>query len=55
MEVLFQAKMSFLIQFLQKTTDASVLAEPQLNIRDNETGRLFVGQQVPQANLMSPS
>jgi general secretion pathway protein D len=39
--------MDFLIQFLRKTTDASVLAEPQLNIRDNETGRLFVGQEVP--------
>lgn len=39
--------MDFLIQFLRKTTDASVLAEPQINIRDNETGRLFVGQQVP--------
>jgi len=39
--------MDFLIQFLQKTTEATVLGEPQLNIRDNETGRLFVGQQVP--------
>ncbi len=39
--------MDFLIQFLRKTTDARILAEPQLNIRDNETGRLFVGQQVP--------
>jgi type II secretion system protein D len=39
--------MDFLIQFLRKTTDARVLAEPQLNIRDNETGRLFVGQEVP--------
>ena len=39
--------MDFLIQFLQKTTDATILAEPQINIRDNETGRLFVGQQVP--------
>jgi type II secretion system protein D len=39
--------MDFLIQFLRKTTDARVLAEPQINIRDNETGRLFVGQQVP--------
>lgn len=39
--------LDFLIQFLKKTTDAKVLAEPQLNIRDNETGRLFVGQQVP--------
>jgi type II secretion system protein D len=39
--------MDFLIQFLRKTTDARILAEPQINIRDNETGRLFVGQQVP--------
>jgi type IV pilus assembly protein PilQ len=39
--------MDFLVQFLRRTTDAKVLAEPQLNIRDNETGRLFVGQQVP--------
>jgi len=39
--------MDFLVQFLRKTTDATVLAEPQINIRDNETGRLFVGQQVP--------
>ena len=39
--------MDFLIQFLHKTTDARVLAEPQINIRDNETGRLFVGQQIP--------
>jgi general secretion pathway protein D len=39
--------MDFLIQFLHQTTHATVLAEPQLNIRDNETGRLFVGQQVP--------
>lgn len=39
--------MDFLIQFLRKTTDATVLAEPQINIKDNETGRLFVGQQVP--------
>jgi len=39
--------MDFLVQFLRKTTDARVLAEPQINIRDNETGRLFVGQKVP--------
>jgi general secretion pathway protein D len=39
--------MDFLIQFLQKTSGARVLAEPQINIRDNEMGRLFVGQQVP--------
>ena len=39
--------MDFLVQFLKKNTGATVLAEPQLNIRDNETGKLFVGQQVP--------
>jgi len=39
--------MDFLIQFLHKTTDAKVLAEPQINIADNELGQLFVGQQVP--------
>jgi len=39
--------MDFLIQFMRRTTDAKVLASPQINIRDNETGRLFVGQQVP--------
>jgi general secretion pathway protein D len=39
--------LDFLIQFLKKRTNARVLAEPQVNIRDNETGRLFVGQQVP--------
>lgn len=39
--------MDFLIQFLQKNTDAKVLAEPQISIEDNETGKLFVGQQVP--------
>jgi type II secretion system protein D len=37
----------FLVQFLKKTTDATILGEPQININDNETGRLFVGQQVP--------
>ncbi|MHB9008971.1 MAG: secretin N-terminal domain-containing protein [Limisphaerales bacterium] len=36
-----------LVQFLRKTTDASVLAAPQINVADNEMGRLFVGQQVP--------
>src|SRR6185295_417996 len=39
--------MDFLVQFLKKTTDATVLAEPQINIADNELGKLFVGQQVP--------
>ena len=37
----------FLVQFMRKHSDAKVLAEPQINIRDNETGRLFVGQKVP--------
>jgi general secretion pathway protein D len=39
--------LDFLVQFLKRTTGASVLAEPQLNISDNEMGRLFVGSQVP--------
>jgi general secretion pathway protein D len=39
--------MDFMVQFLKRTVDATVLAEPQLNIRDNETGKLFVGQEVP--------
>lgn len=42
--------MDFLVQFLRRTTDATVLAEPQINIRDNETGKLFVGQEVPIEN-----
>ncbi len=36
-----------LIQFLRKNTDASVLAEPQISVEDNEMGKLFVGSQVP--------
>jgi type II secretion system protein D len=39
--------LDFLIQFMRKTSDATVLAEPQINIADNEIGRLFVGSQVP--------
>ena len=39
--------MDFLVQFLRRTTDATVLAQPQVNIADNEVGKLFVGQQVP--------
>src|SRR5262245_8990476 len=42
--------LDFLIQFLRKTTDATVLGEPQINVADNELGRLFVGQQVPFIN-----
>jgi type II secretion system protein D len=36
-----------LIQFLRKTTDATVVGEPQISVSDNELGRLFVGAQVP--------
>ncbi len=39
--------MDILIQFLKKNTDASVIGAPQITINDNETGKLFVGQQVP--------
>ena len=39
--------MDFLIQFLKKETDAMVLAQPQINVADNELGKLFVGSQVP--------
>ena len=39
--------MDFLVQFLKQNTAATVLAQPQINIKDNETGKLFVGQQVP--------
>lgn len=45
----FDASMNLdvLVQFLRKNTDATVMAEPQLNIADNELGKLFVGAQVP--------
>jgi general secretion pathway protein D len=39
--------MDFLIQFLKKNVGATVLAEPQINVGDNETAKLFVGSQVP--------
>src|SRR4029077_14675428 len=39
--------MDFLVQFLHRTTDATVLGNPQITINDNETGKLFVGQEVP--------
>ncbi len=39
--------MDFLVQFLKTTTGATVLDNPQISIEDNETGKLFVGQQVP--------
>ncbi len=37
----------YLVQFMRKTTDATVLGEPSITIDNNETGKLFVGQQVP--------
>ena len=39
--------LDFLVQFLRKQIGSKVLAEPQINIADNELGRLFVGAQVP--------
>ncbi len=42
--------MDVLVQFLRRNTAASILAEPQLNIEDNEAGKLFVGSQVPFIN-----
>ncbi len=39
--------LDILIQFLRKNTEASVLADPQINVEDGETGKLFVGSQVP--------
>lgn len=42
-----KVNLDLLIQFLRKNTDAKVLAQPQINIADNELGKLFVGAQVP--------
>ncbi|MBI4323721.1 MAG: hypothetical protein HY674_00485, partial [Chloroflexi bacterium] len=39
--------LDLLVQFLRKNSDSRVLAEPQINIADNELGKLFVGAQVP--------
>jgi general secretion pathway protein D len=39
--------LNVLIQFLKENTGATVLGEPRLEIKDNELGKLFVGQQVP--------
>ena len=49
--------MDYLVQFLKENTEATVLAEPQINIEDNEMGKLFVGQQVPfiDNSVVSPS
>lgn len=37
----------YLVQFLRKNTDATVLGEPTITIDNNEMGKLFVGQEVP--------
>jgi type II secretion system protein D len=37
----------YLVQFMRKTTDATVLGEPSITIDNNETAKLFVGQQIP--------
>jgi type II secretion system protein D len=39
--------LDFLVQFLHETVAATVLGDPQITINDNESGRLFVGQEVP--------
>ena len=39
--------LDLLVQFLIRTTDGRVKAEPRLNIADNERGKLFVGSRVP--------
>jgi type II secretion system protein D len=39
--------MDFLIQFLHKTTKATVLGDPQITVNNNVMGRLFVGSEVP--------
>jgi type II secretion system protein D len=36
----------FLIQFLHEKADATVISEPQLDISDNDLGKLFVGQSI---------
>ena len=36
-----------LVQFLRKNSDSKVLADSQINIADNELGKLFVGARVP--------
>ena len=48
--------MDFLIQFLQRTTDATVIGDPQITISDNEMAKLFVGQSVPiETGTVNPS
>ena len=39
--------MDFLIQFLHEKSDATVVADPQITISDNDMAKLFVGQSVP--------
>lgn len=42
-----KVNLDLLIQALRRDTHATVLAAPQLNIADNEMGKLFVGSRVP--------
>jgi general secretion pathway protein D len=38
---------NFLLDFVKETTDAQILAEPQLRISEGESGRLVIAEQVP--------
>jgi general secretion pathway protein D len=47
---------NFLVQFLHQKANATVLAEPQITIADNDMGKLFVGQSVPiQTGTLNPA
>jgi type II secretion system protein D len=42
-----EINLDVLVQFLRKTTQSRVRAEPRINVADNEIGRLFVGSRIP--------
>lgn len=44
----------YLVQFLRRTTDAKVLAEPQINIADNERGQLSSASRSLSSTKASP-
>ena len=47
---------NLLVQFLHQKANATVLAEPQITIADNDMGKLFVGQSVPiQTGTLNPA
>ena len=48
--------MDFLIQFLKRTPMPRSIGQPQITINDNETGKLFVGEEVaiPASTLNNP-